>query len=707
MNFKSQRKQALRITEYQQPVAQPLIPFSKVLIGIALANLSWSGLVLAQSTLPAVIVVGQPDYAPDAGLATKTDTPAREVPFATSTVGRTLLQDRGVTSMNDALRTVPGVTAINGIGNVNARYRFRGFLATSQLKDGFRQQVNFPVTEFQNVESLEVMRGPASALYGRFEPGGVLNIVTKRPGVEIREVGYGLGSDGQRRATADFGGKANDFFSYRVNAVIESSDTFRDFVDNKTTFFAPSVRFRFTAQTTLDVNAEWLKRDTVFDRGLPLALNVPILSLPAKRFLGDPSDTFDNSSRAFNAMLTHKFAGETIFKLGFAQNRAQSDGTYFFPIGTTPLISNAGVLSRRNQVTSDLNKDATLSAEIAGKFNLGSMQHKWLAGFEHNTSVEDSSINRATVNALLNIYDPVYIAVRSPATAAIISSVARNTTTALILQDEISFNPYWRLTVGLRSEKIKSSFADRITNITRQSDVQATTWRAGLAWMPTPETVAFANYSQSFSPEVTSRGLVGGAAPEPSRGKQFEFGGRMGFFDNRLQTTATVFDIKRTNVRVAEPLPSALDRQVGEQRSKGFEFELAGRPTNAWQIVASFTTLDAKVTKDSAALVGKQFNGVPRNIASLWNRYDFNAMIGVGAGLTYTGARFVDPANTLSLPAYTRWDLAAYGQITREVRWQVNLLNAFNKKYFDSGNTTGNFYPGQPRTLRASLNLKF
>ena len=194
---------------------------------------------LHAQSLPAVTITSTPDYVPDAGIATKTDTPAREVPFASSTVGRALLQDRGVTSMNDALATVPGVAAINGIGNFNARYRFRGFLATSQLKNGIRQQVNFPVTEFQNVETLEVMRGPASGLYGRFEPGGVLNIVTKRPGVDVREISLSLGGDGQRRATADFGGKLGESVAYRLNAVVEDSKTFRDHVGNRTTFFAP------------------------------------------------------------------------------------------------------------------------------------------------------------------------------------------------------------------------------------------------------------------------------------------------------------------------------------------------------------------------------------------------------------------------------------------------------------------------------------
>ena len=662
---------------------------------------------LSAQTLPAVTISSTPDYVPDAGIATKTDTPAREVPFASSTVGRALLQDRGVTSMNDALATVPGVAAINGIGNFNARYRFRGFLATSQLKNGFRQQVNFPVTEFQNVETLEVMRGPASGLYGRFEPGGVLNIVTKRAGVDIREIGLSLGSDGQRRATADFGGKLGESVGYRLNSVIENSDTFRDHVGNKTTFLAPSFQFKLAPTTTVDVDAEFLKRDSNFDRGFPLALNVPILSLPAQRFLGDPSDAFKNSSNNLSAMLNHTLAGGTKLRFGFALNQATSDGNYFFPTGTTPLISNAGVLSRRNQLTTDINKDSVYMAEATGQALLGGIQHKWLAGLERSSSLEDSRINRATVNSLINIYNPIYNAVKSPTTAVISNNEARNDTTALYLQDEISFNKQWRLTLGARTEAIDSKFIDRATNITRQSNVQATTWRGGLAWMPTPDVTVFGNYSESFSPEVNARPLVGGANPIPSRGKQLEAGVRADFFDKRLQASATVFDITKTNVRVADAVLTTQDRQVGEQRSRGVELELSGRPVAQWQVVASVTSLDAKVTQDTAALIGKQFQGTPRSSAALWNRFDFSSAFGLGAGLVVVGDRFVDPANTQTLPGYTRWDLAAYGNITKGTRWRVNVLNAFNTGYFESGNTVNNFYPGQPRTLRASLNVKF
>jgi iron complex outermembrane recepter protein len=661
----------------------------------------------SQSNVPEIRVYATPEYVPEAAVGTKSDTPAREVPFATSTVGRTLLQDRGVTSMNEALRSVPGVNAINGIGNFNARYRFRGFLATSQLKDGFRQLVNFPVTEFQNVETLEVLRGQASTLYGRFEPGGVLNIVTKRPGVNIREVGLSVGDDGQRRLTGDIGGRIGENVAYRINAVLEDSETFRDFVGNRTNFIAPSFQFKLGGATTFDVRAEYLTRNGAFDRGFPLALNVPILSLPADRFLGDPQDRFSNESLSMQFMLTHRFANGIELRAGHAYNRGRSNGDYFFPTGTNPLISNAGVLSRRNQITADLNQDRTSMVEAKGKFMLGGIENKWLAGFEQSRSFDDSRIDRSTVNSLLNIYNPVYNAVRSPTTAVISNTEAANENSAFYLQNEALLSQQWRITLGARNESVDSYFFDRATNVRRTSSASALTWRGGVSWMPAPSTVVFASYSESFSPEVTARGLVGGVDAVPSRGKQWEGGVRFDLFDPRLQFTATAFDITRTNVRVADVAVPALDRQVGEQRSRGLEFEVSGRITERWQVVGSYTTMEARVTQDTAALTDKRFNGVPANSGFAWTRYDFNRWFALGGGITYVGDRFVDPANTFTLPAFTRYDLAAYGEVNKHLRWQLNVINLTNKNYFENGNTTSNFYPGQPRTVRLAFTAKF
>ena len=225
---------------------------------------------------------------------------------------------------------------------------------------------------------------------------------------------------------------------------------------------------------------------------------------------------------------------------------------------------------------------------------LGGVQHKWLAGLENSSSLEDSRINRSTVNSPTNIFNPVYNAFKSPTAAVISNNEATNNTTALYVQDEISFNKQWRLTVGARTESITSRFTDRATTITRQSSVAATTWRTGLAWMPDSNTSVFGNHSESFSPGVNARVLIGGADPQPSRGKQLELGVRQDFLDNRLQTSATLFDITRTNVRVADAVVTTQNRQVGAQRARGIELELSGRKNHPGHCRAGGQTISRR-----------------------------------------------------------------------------------------------------------------
>ncbi len=653
------------------------------------------------------------DYLPDAGVATLTDTPASLAPFATSTVGRALLQDRGVTSMGDALRTVPGVSAVNGIGNFNARVRFRGFLATSQLKNGFRQQVNFAVTEFQNVETLEVLRGQASSLYGRFEPGGVLNIVTKPAGAQVREVALSVGDDGQRRGTFDLGGRS-EMIDWRLNGALERSDTFRDFVGNDTNFLAPTVTFKLSSSTRVSFEGEWLERNGAFDRGFawgaglsPAALQT-LQNLPAQRFLGEPTDRFANRTQWGAVVLRHRLGEHSELRAGLASSRAQSDGAYFFPTGTNPLISATGQLSRRFQTTADETQDRMAHVQATGRAGWGGWVHTWLAGVETNRSYDTSRIQRATTNALIDIRNPVYGAAPAPTPTAISNTRASNDTTALYLQNETALSEQWRLTLGVRSEQIESVFEDRASNNRRSSKVTATTGRVGISFAPQPGTLLLANWGQSFSPEVTARGLVGGAQPVPSSGKQWELGVRQQLWADKLQASAVIFDIERTNVRVADTVTPTLDRQVGAQRSRGLELEFSGRPSPNWQVVASATSMQAEISADTnAALVGRQLAQTPETTAALWLRHDLSDRLALAGGLNYTAKRFVDAANTFSIPSGTRLDLAVLGQITRAVRWQLNLLNATNARLYESGNTTSNFYPGQPRTLRASVVAKF
>jgi iron complex outermembrane receptor protein len=652
-------------------------------------------------------------YAPRTLAATRTDTPALEVPFSVDTVGAALIADRGLVTITDALRTVSGTNPVGGIGGFNTRFRLRGFVAQNNLRNGYRQGVAWPVTEVQNIDRIEVLKGPASMLYGRLEPGGAINIVTKQPDVarNFGSAGLMVDEDGLLRGTADLNLALGTGIGFRVNGVWENGEGFRDAVGNETRYIAPAIAFQPGERTRIVIEGEWLDRDGVFDRGFPAAPGLLDLTagLPPERFLGDPADNFRNETRTITARLTHEFSDDVLLRVGGGWGRGDARGAYFFPVaggGTIPLLTAGGVLNRRNQITIDREDDASAQVDLVVKARTGGIAHTLLLSADWSENRGFSTINRATVNAPVNIFAPVGGAVYSPTTARIVGSRARADGLGALAQLETAWTPWLRTTAGLRLERSRARFTDEISGVTGRTEDTAVTPRLGVTLLPGDGFALFANWGRSFNPETSTRPLVDRAIALPSLGEQFEAGARWESADGLLRASASWFRISKTNVRVAEPAPSQADRQTGEQRSQGIEIDLALQPVKGLAIEAAYALTDAEITADRA-LLGRQLNQVPRHAASLWARGDLTRRLGLGFGATLVDARFIDPANSFRLPGFARLDAAMYWQPIDAVQLQVNLINIGNELYFENGNTNNNFYPGQPRTLRASAVVRW
>lgn len=575
-----------------------------------------SGEIIVTATLKA--------YEPSADLATRTGTPSLELPFVSDAVGAALIADRGLTSLTDALRTVPGTAPVAGIGNFNTRFRLRGFVATNNLRNGFRQALGFTTTDVAHIDRNEVLKGPASALYGRFEPGGVVNIVTKQPLLRDRyAASVTADEDGQLRGTLDLNWAASDAVQARVNAAYDNGKGFRDFVDNRTYFIAPSVAIAIGPETRLIVEGEYSDRDGVFDRGF---VTSPLLrDLPPSRFLGKPAHTYRNRTTAASAMLEHGALDTLRLRVGGSYSRSRSDGFYFFPVagGTgVPLLSATGILNRRIQTTFDIQRDWTAMAEVAARIATGNIEHSVLAAAEYNRDSGVSVIRRSTVNSSISIFAPIYGAARPAPTAGIVDTAARNSSIAGLLQLETSWTPWLRTTVGARYERLKSRFTDNLTV------------RAGVA----TET--------AFTPGAGVTILPG----------------------------------------------------------SGFEIDVAAQPVPELRFELAYAYIDAEVTRD-AILLGRKLQSTPEHSASFWARWDFHPRFGAGVGVFLVSDRFVDTQNSFALDGYARADAALYWTPIVGVQVQLNLLNAFGSRYFENGNTNNNFYPGQPRTVRASVSF--
>jgi outer membrane receptor protein involved in Fe transport len=255
-------------------------------------------------------------------------------------------------------------------------------------------------------------------------------------------------------------------------------------------------------------------------------------------------------------------------------------------------------------------------------------------------------------------------------------------------------------------ERSRARFTNNISGVTGRTEDTALTPRLGMTLLPGSGFALFVNWGRSFNPETSTRPLVDRAVALPSLGEQVEAGAKWESRDGLLRASASWFRIVKSNVRVAEPAPSQADRQVGEQRSQGIEIDLALQPVQGLALEAAYAFTDAEVTADRT-LLGLQFNQVPRHAASLWARGDITRRLGLGFGATIVDARFIDAANSFRLPGFARMDAAVYWQPLDALQLQVNLINLGNERYFENGNTNNNFYPGQPRTLRASAMVRF
>lgn len=671
--------------------------------------------------LDAVTVLGTRERAYRAVVAptaNKSDTSVKETPFSIQTVTRELMEDRGVTSFGEAVRTVPGLTPQVGWGGSNDRFRLRGFATSANLKNGFRRSVFAPVDELVNIEQIEVLKGPASALYGRFEPGGVVNLVTKQPQDKARtSVELTAGRYDFTRATLDSTGPISNTLSYRLTGSWQDNESFRDFVGAQTQFVSPVFRWQLAPQTTLTAELELGRKRGSFDRGFgssPLFLGVPI-----HRNYAEPNTRLKNDSALGSLVLDHRLANGWQLHAGLQASSATTDALWY-PYGFPPLVG-AGTpnpqVNRRLQRSIDDQTDLTAMAEVSRRFEAAGVRHRVLFGADANRDEWDFTADANVgpfgfpTNLPIDLYNPVYgQAVNDPLMPYDASSY-RSRNLGIYAQDELQLGAQWRLLLGLRYDhsrtRAQADYLPVSSTLSRNDD--ALSPRAGLTWTPVNAVSLYGSWAKSFLTEPFSGMLRNGSLPAPSRGTQLEVGAKFSLLDGRFEPTLAVFDIRRRNGLVSDPSDFNYVVQVGEQRSRGWELDLPFSITPQWRLLASVAELKAEISRDTdATLVGKLLANAPRRTASIWSTYDFSGAahgLSAGLGAVYVGARQANTDNSFALPSYVRWDAnVAYRFGTAQrYKLQLTVQNLGNKRYYDSGGAFVPTFPGAPRTVLASF----
>lgn len=646
--------------------------------------------------------------------ATRTDTAIHETPQSISVVPAQVVEDIGATRLEDALDYAGGVERGNNFGGQGlTEFLVRGFSTQEFYRNGFAVNRGYPnMPDANALERIEVLRGPASMLYGRGDPGGTFNIVSKQPQAERRTVlGSQVNTDGLRRGTLDTTGALDESaaFTYRLNLVAEGSDSFRDHVESERYNIAPVLRWQLSDDTALILEGDYLHNRHPLDRGLTRYPN-QAGDLSRDRFLGEESaGKLTNQNATTQLRLEHQLDSQWMLRGGIQYLDGSLDGGAVENNG----LAADGRTVGRNYSERWLNwNDLAVQANLEGHFDAAGVVHTLLLGVEFDDFNYDSQIDRsggATGDFPIDLYDPVYGQPLPALTRTTTYDDENLKSYAFFLQDQITLTERLTAQVGARLERFEQRYENKLNPAGSWDQTHnAVSPRFGLIYDLTEELAVYANTSRSFKP---NRGADRSSqAFDPEEGIAHEVGIKYELPEHDLSVTAALFHITKENVLTSDPLDSNYQVAAGEARSRGFDISVAGNITPQWRVIGGYAYVDAEVTESSSASmpVGTRLANVPRHSFNLLDTYEFAegplAGLGVGMGIKYVGDRKGGATSTaFDMDAYTTVDLLAYYPLTERVRLNLNLNNLFDEEYEERA--WGNIwaYPGAPRTLQAGI----
>lgn len=647
--------------------------------------------------------------------ATKTDTPILETPQSISVVTKDQIAEQGAQTVQEALRYTPGVS-LQGFG-ANAffdGFKIRGFDAPRYL-DGLRLPTDsttfaIPKIEPYGLERIEVLKGPSSGLYGQSDPGGLLNMVSKRPTATPHyDFETTFGNFNYKQGAFDIGGPIdkNGEFLYRIVGLGRLADTQTDFMQDNKIFIAPSFTWRPTTDTSFTILSQYQKIDNKgyqqYVPGQVSFLPNPNGPVPYSRYLGEPSaDGYKLEQSMIGYAFEHRFDNNIQFRQNFRYTEVKNDLQSTRSEGMDPANPTQLVARSYNYVKADA-QNVTLDNQLQSDFRTGILTHKVLVGADylHQTGGVDYRNAGSIVNfpfgtfPSINAYNPMYGAA-IPSFASLTSFIRSDNKidqVGLYAQDQIKLDR-WTLSLTGRQDFVNTELDARAIypapGIYQRSD-SAQTGRVGLSYLFDFGLAPYVNYSTSFVPNT-------GGGPDlkpfkPTTGDGKEIGVKFQPLGMNLMVTAALYEINQNDILTGDPASFGLTSlQTDSARSRGFEIEVRGNLTRELEIIAGYTTIDAKVTKSLfPENVDKYLQGVPVDQASLWARYTWFdgslAGFGVGAGIRYVGESYGDATNSFVIPAYTlfdasvSYDLAYWRPDLKGWKTQINATNLFDTYY--------------------------
>ncbi|UCZ76172.1 TonB-dependent receptor [Dickeya zeae] len=707
-----------------------LLPFSLQTTAASTDSTTPSGTKKQEDTLvvnasmPATRT-GETGYQPhNAVIGTRTDSRLLDIPQAVSVVPQQVLEDQAVRNLDDALYNVSGITQANTLGGTQDAVMKRGFGDNrdgSILRDGVRSIQARNVTP--TTERVEVLKGPASMLYGWGDPGGMINIISKKPELvqKTHIEGWNSSFNGGGGQFDITGPLSTSGLAYRLIVDHDETDYWRNFGRNRQTTVAPSLMW-YGENTTVLVAYEHMEYLTPFDRGTVIdnRTGKPVATPRERRF-----DETYNATRGDQDTLTFQMENTLNERWKSKLNYAYSRNTYNDnQARAMSLNPTTGFLTRRADATQDAHSQSqNVQLTLNGDIDWGSINHQLLFGFDHEADrTHRGNMIRGKNNSSFNIYKPVYGLF--PASNDIIAAESDQKedvdSTGVFMQDAIRLDEHWMLLGGVRYDRfdVMSGKGRPFMTNTDRSDSRLVP-RAGVVYNLTSYASLYTSYSESFKPNSAVNKAIG-ATMEPEVGRSYEVGAKLDL-PNRITANLALFDIQKRNVMVDEQqtingISETVTRTAGKVRSQGVEVDVAGKLTDSLSLIGAYAFTDARVTSDPTNQ-GNELANVARHTASLFLTNDFGNLglhagddLRAGVGARYVGRRPGDAANSFFLDDYTVADaFIAYSVPLNgyKVKWQLNIKNLFDKTYYPSSGSSQYVAIGDPRevVLRASVDF--
>ncbi|MDV2117661.1 TonB-dependent receptor [Alcaligenes faecalis] len=661
-------------------------------------------------------------------------------PRSITVIPEEVIKDRGATSLQDVLRTTPGITLGSGEGGtpVGDRPFIRGYEASTDIFiDGVRDYSRGSHETF-NLESVEVLKGPSSAYTGRGGTGGSLNLVTKSPKLkDFFEVEAGYGTSDQYRLTADGNYAFSDTGAIRLNLMRMGGDVAgRDGVKIDRWGIAPSIAFGLGTPTRVTLSYSHLENKDMPDLGFPFrnAANpdrVTPLEADRDNFYGRHQVDFreytaDTATAQIEHDLNERFTVRNVTRYGktlnhYLMTRPSFDNCKANSGGACASEGEGLQFTRSDRARWRSSESLLNQTDVYGTFTTGTLKHDVVAGFEFSKEdIYNRSITGTPGSDTDSFYNPnpnrsynYSLSYGSKTKAGDIK------TRSAYIFDTIAFNEQWSVNGGVRFDR----FEVDNTQESRKDDMW--NYQLGVVYKPARNGSIYLSYGTSSNPSGENLGQAGGAdGPaggsaihniKPERSYSWELGTKWDVFDEKLSLTAAVFQTDKKDARASDPLTGDVSL-AGSNRVRGLELGAAGAITPQWNIWAGYTYLDPKILsyqvkqRDGTVNVfdGKQMKFISKQSFNVWTTYKVMPELTLGAGATFVGKRFVDDANQLKLPSYWRYDAMARYDLNKNVSFQFNVNNISNVRMYDASHVGlfANVGPGRSYMFNASYRFE-